>query len=279
VTGTLFLCGTPIGNLQDVSLRLLEVLRGVDLIAAEDTRHTLKLLNHFDIHRPLTSLHEHNEQQKCEQLIERLLNGQSVAVVSDAGMPGISDPGTLLVQAAVARGVPITAVPGPSAVLLGLVLSGLDTSRFLFLGFPPRNKAERQRFLGTLAELPYTMVFFEAPHRLRPFLSDLELSYGERRAAVARELTKQYESVQRGTVSELCRFFAENEPRGEFVVVLSGRSDQAGGEDSGPDWAGAVLEVQRLTEQGEDPSAAVKAVAKRLGISRRELYNLYHQKG
>ncbi len=277
VTGTLYLCGTPIGNLQDVSLRLLDVLRRVDLIAAEDTRHTRKLLNQFDIHRPLTSLHEHNEQQKCEQLIERVLGGQSVAVVSDAGMPGISDPGTKLVQAAVARGVPITAVPGPSAVLTGLVLSGLDTSRFLFLGFPPRSKAERQRYLATLTELPYTMVFFEAPHRLRQFLADLESLYGGRQAAVARELTKQYESVQRGTVGELCEFWCNNQPRGEFVVLLSGKTSQPGDEAEEPDWDDAIFRVRRLAEQGEEPSAAVKVVAKELGISRRELYNRYHQ--
>ena len=277
MTGTLYLCGTPIGNLQDVTLRLLEVLRSVDLIAAEDTRHTRKLLTHFDIHKPLTSLHEHNEQNKAEEIVDRVLAGQSVAIVSDAGMPGISDPGEWLVRVAAQKGVKVTVVPGPSAVLAGLVISGLDTSRFVFLGFPPRGKTDRRTFLAGLIQLPFTMVFYEAPHRLRTFLGDLCSLYAERQAAVARELTKQYEAVQRGTVHELATFFQENEPRGEFVVVVAGRTGACNEGDQPIDWGKALLLVRELEEQGEEASAAVKAVAHQLQVSRRELYNRHHR--
>lgn len=277
MTGTLYLCGTPIGNLQDVTLRLLEVLRSVDLIAAEDTRHTRKLLTHFDIHKPLTSLHEHNEQSKAEEIVERVLAGQSVALVSDAGMPGISDPGEWLVRVATQKGAQITVVPGPSAVLAGLVISGLDTSRFVFLGFPPRGKAGRRTFLAGLVQLPFTLVFYEAPHRLRVFLADLCSLYGERQAAVARELTKQYESVQRGTVREIAAFFEENEPRGEFVVLVAGQAIACDNGDQPIDWDQALRQVSELEEQGEEASAAVKVVAQRLQVSRRELYNRRHR--
>lgn len=278
MTGTLHFCATPIGNLQDVSLRLLDTLRSVDLIAAEDTRHTRKLLTHFDIHRPLTSLHEHNEQQKAAEIVAKVLSGLSVAVVSDAGMPGISDPGATLVQVALANDLPMTVIPGPSAALTGLVISGLDTSRFVFLGFAPRGKADRQSFLRSLAGVPFTLIFYEAPHRLRHLLADLCLLWPERAAAVARELTKQYEEVQRGSVRELAAHFQEHEPRGEFVVFVSGVSAEAVSAEEQPlDWEAAVLEVVKLVEQGEEASLAIKAVAKQRSLSRRELYNLYHQ--
>jgi len=278
MSGTLYFCATPIGNLQDVSLRLLDTLRAVDLIAAEDTRHTRKLLTHFDVHCPLTSLHEHNEQEKADEIVAKVLTGQSVAVVSDAGMPGISDPGAKLVQAAVAGGVRMTVIPGPSAALTGLVISGLDTSRFVFLGFPPRGKAERQGWLRSLDAIPFTLIFYEAPHRLRQFLEALQLLWPERKAAVARELTKQYEEVRRGTVNELATFFRENEPRGEFVVLVSGSAGTAQPSDEqGLDLVGGLAEVQRLVERGEEASAAIKSVARQHGLSRRELYNLYHR--
>ncbi len=278
MSGTLYFCATPIGNLQDVTLRLLDTLRAVDLIAAEDTRHTRKLLTHFDIHRPLTSLHEHNEQQKADEIVAKVLAGQSVAVVSDAGMPGISDPGAKLVQVAAISGVPMTVIPGPSAALTGLVISGLDTSRFVFLGFPPRGKAERQDWLRSLESLPFTLIFYEAPHRLRQFLNGLNLLWPERIAAVARELTKQYEEVKRGTVGELAAFFQENEPRGEFVVLVSGSTGSSQMDDQQSlDLTGGVAEVHRLVEQGEEASVAIKSVAKQHGLSRRELYNLYHR--
>lgn len=278
MSGKLYFCATPIGNLQDVTLRLLDTLRTVDLIAAEDTRHTRKLLTHFDIHQPLTSLHEHNEHQKAEEIVAKVLSGQSVAVVSDAGMPGISDPGAKLVQAAIASGVPMTVIPGPSAVLTGLVISGLDTSRFLFLGFPPRAKAERQDWLRSLAAIPFTLIFYEAPHRLRQLLADLERLWPDRMAAAARELTKQYEEVRRGTVAEVAGFFRENEPRGEFVVLVAGsdQEPQPAGEQ-GLDLLGALGAVHKLVEQGEEASLAIKSVAKQHGLSRRELYNLYHR--
>jgi 16S rRNA (cytidine1402-2'-O)-methyltransferase len=263
--------------LQDVTLRLLTVLQSVDLIAAEDTRHTRKLLTHFDIHQPLTSLHEHNERQKSGELVDKLLQGQSVALVSDAGMPGVSDPGTVLVQAAIQSGIPVTVVPGPSAALAGLVISGLDTNRFVFVGFPPRGKAERKALLSDLQALPFTLVFYEAPHRLRALLADMAVLYRGRQAAVARELTKQYESVQRGTVEELLTWFTADEPRGEFVVLVEGNSTDWQAEDSAPNWDQALEEVYALVEQGEEASAAIKLVARKQKLSRRELYNLYHQ--
>lgn len=277
MSGTLYLCATPIGNLQDVSLRLLEVLRSVDLIAAEDTRHSRKLLTHFDIHRPLTSLHEHNERQKAKELVDRLLGGQSIALVSDAGTPGVSDPGTLLVQEAIRAGVNVTAIPGPSAALVGLVLSGLDTSRFLFLGFPPRGKTERRTWLAELVELPFTLIFYEAPHRLRDFLADLSQRFGDRPAAVARELTKQYEQVQRGSVAELADIFQAAEPRGEFVILVAGCDRERQSGQPAPDWGQANAAVQQLIAQGIEPSAAIKQVAQDRQMSRRELYNRYHQ--
>ena len=222
MNGTLWVCATPIGNLQDVSLRLLETLRQVDLVAAEDTRHTLKLLNHYGIKKPLVSFHEHNVRRQLPYLLERLRAGDQVALVTDAGTPGISDPGTELVEAAWEAGIPVRVVPGPSAVIAALAVSGLPAQPYWFEGFlPPRARRRRER-LRALRDLNATLVFFEAPHRLAESLQDMAEALGERPAALARELTKVHEEVVRGTLPELARRVASGQvpARGEFTVVV-----------------------------------------------------------
>ena len=219
----LYLVATPIGNLGDITLRALETLRQVDVVASEDTRKTGLLLKHFEISKPQLSFHEHNEAKAGNKIISLLQEGKSVAVVTDAGTPGISDPGYSVVQRAVAENLPVTMIPGPTALIMALVLSGLPAHAFTFRGFPPRKSGKRQRFLAVDAESPHTLVFYESPYRLKPFLEDALAVYGDRETAVCNELTKLYESVHRGRLSELIAHFAEEEPRGEYVVVISGR--------------------------------------------------------
>ncbi|WP_334111182.1 16S rRNA (cytidine(1402)-2'-O)-methyltransferase, partial [Thermodesulfitimonas autotrophica] len=219
--GKLYVCPTPIGNLEDITLRVLAVLARVNLIAAEDTRHTRKLLTHYGIKTPLLSYHSHNQKARGEELLARLARGEHIALVSDAGTPGISDPGALLVREAVARGIPVEALPGPSAVLTALVVSGLDSSRFVFEGFLPARR--RRRALAELAGERRTIIFFEAPHRLLATLEDILAIIGDRPVAVARELTKVHEEVFRGKVSEALAYFRERPPQGEVTVVLAGR--------------------------------------------------------
>lgn len=216
----LYLVATPIGNLGDITLRALEILRDVDYVASEDTRKTGLLLKHFDIKKPQIAFHEHNEDRAGERIIALLQSGQSVAVVSNAGTPGVADPGFTLVRRAVALDLPVTMAPGPSAVVMALVLSGLPSHSFTFRGFAPRKSGKRRAFLGVDRDSPHTLVFYESPHRLREFLEDALAVYGERPAAVANELTKLFESVRRGTLSELIATLAETEPRGEYVVVI-----------------------------------------------------------
>ncbi|MFQ5422012.1 MAG: 16S rRNA (cytidine(1402)-2'-O)-methyltransferase [Anaerolineae bacterium] len=218
----LYLVATPIGNLSDISLRALETLRSVDIIAAEDTRKTGRLLKHFEIDKPQMAFHEHNEAQAGVKIMNMLAQGKSVAVVTNAGTPGISDPGYSLVQRAVAEDVPVTMIPGPAALVMALVLSGLPAHSFTFRGFPPRKSGKRQRFMAVDAESPHTLIYYESPYRLKAFLQDALTIFGDRRAAIANELTKLYESVERGTLSELLAGFAEANPRGEYVVVIEG---------------------------------------------------------
>ena len=219
----LYLVATPIGNLGDITLRALETLRQVDVVASEDTRKTGLLLKHFEISKPQLSFHEHNEAKAGNKIINLLQEGKSVAVVTDAGTPGISDPGYSVVQRAVAENLPVTMIPGPTALIMALVLSGLPAHAFTFRGFPPRKSGKRQRFLAVDAESPHTLIFYESPYRLKPFLEDALEVYGDRETAVCNELTKLYESVHRGRLSELIAHFAAEEPRGEYVVVISGR--------------------------------------------------------
>ncbi|MCA9931041.1 MAG: 16S rRNA (cytidine(1402)-2'-O)-methyltransferase [Anaerolineales bacterium] len=218
----LYLVSTPIGNLADISLRALETLRSVDMVAAEDTRKTGLLLHHFEINKPQLSFHEHNEQKAGDKIMRLLESGQSVAVVSDAGTPGISDPGYSLVQRVLAADIPVTMIPGATALIMALVLSGLPAHSFTFRGFAPRKSGKRRRFMELDTASPHTLVFYESPYRLQAFLADALAVYGDRETAVCNELTKLYESVQRGRLSELIAYFEENNPRGEYVVVIRG---------------------------------------------------------
>ena len=218
----LYLVATPIGNLNDISLRALETLRAVDYIASEDTRHTGRLLKHFEINKPQISFHEHNEDRAVTRIINLLLEGQDVALVSDAGTPGIADPGYILVRQAIDEQLPITMIPGPSAVIMAIVLSGLPAHSFTYRGFPPRKSGKRIRFLEIDQDSPHTLVFYESPYRLKAFLEDALLVYGDRQAAVANELTKLYESMTYDRLSELLSSFENEEPRGEYVVVIAG---------------------------------------------------------
>ncbi|MEE9201921.1 MAG: 16S rRNA (cytidine(1402)-2'-O)-methyltransferase [Dehalococcoidia bacterium] len=264
--GTLYLVATPIGNLEDISLRALRVLKEVSLIAAEDTRRTRNLLTYYDIHTPVTSYHEHNKRTKLGYLLRRLAGGD-VAVVSEAGTPGMSDPGYELVAACVERGVAVVAVPGASVVPAAVVVSGLPPTRFLFLGFLPRKEGERKRLLQEVAPLPYTLVALEAPHRLRRSLEAIREVLGERRLALCRELTKFHEEIFRGTPSTaLVRF---TQPRGEFTLVIAG----APGEQADP--AAAMKELRRLKAQGLTARDALSELSGVWGLSRRELYRLW----
>ncbi|KAA3663902.1 MAG: 16S rRNA (cytidine(1402)-2'-O)-methyltransferase [Chloroflexi bacterium] len=222
----LYFVSTPIGNLSDISLRALETLREVDTVACEDTRKTGFLLHHFEIKKPMIPFHEHNEQKAGEKIFRMLEAGQSVAVVSDAGTPGISDPGFSLVRRAVEAEAPVTIIPGPTALIMALVLSGLPSHSFTFRGFPPRKSGKRKRFFEVDVNAPHTLVFYESPYRLKAFLADALAVYGDRETAVCNELTKLYESVQRGRLSELIAHFETTEPRGEYVIVIDGAKDQ-----------------------------------------------------
>ncbi|MEZ0397281.1 MAG: 16S rRNA (cytidine(1402)-2'-O)-methyltransferase [Anaerolineales bacterium] len=271
--GTLYLVATPIGNLEDMSPRAVRTLREAALIAAEDTRQTRKLLAHFDIHTPLTSYFEHNKLSKLEAILAALEKGD-VALVSDAGTPAINDPGYELVRAALAAGHAVCPIPGPSAPLAALAASGLPTDAFLYLGYLPRKSAERQALVRQVADLPYTLIFLETPHRLRAALTDLQAVLGDRRAAVARELTKVHEEIWRGRLSEARAYFAQREPRGEFTLVIEGR------EKSKEKWSREkVLIALRLGQRlGEAPAVLAKRVAQESGWERREVYQLARKK-
>lgn len=277
-TGVLFVCATPIGNLEDVTLRLLRVLREVDLIAAEDTRTTRKLLSRYEIATPLVSYHAHSEQKRLAELLARLAEGQKVALVSEAGTPGISDPGLPLVEAALSAGIGVEAVPGPSAVVTALSIAGLPTGRFAFEGFLPLRGADRRRRLRELAMERRTMVIYEAPHRLLATLADLEKALGDRPAAVARELTKRFEEVFRGTLSAARARFASGERRGEFTLVVQGLMGAAA-EEEGPAEEAPAGEVslgeaalQLVEREGLSLKAAAQRVAAERGCSRNEVY-------
>ncbi len=220
----LYLVATPIGNLSDITLRALEVLKAVDVVASEDTRRTGVLLKHFGISRPQIPFHEHNERQAAGRVLDLLLGGKSVALVTDAGTPGISDPGFALVRVAVEAGVEVTMIPGPTAFVMALVLSGLPSHAFIFRGFPPRKSGQRRRFLDVDADSPHTLIFYESPFRVRAFLEDALAVLGDRRAAVAKELTKMFESVRRGRLSEILAGL-EDQPKGEYVIVIEGASE------------------------------------------------------
>ncbi len=265
---TLYLVATPIGNLEDLSPRGQRVLREVKLIAAEDTRHSRKLLSHFDIHTPLTSYFEHNQGRKLDDVLEALKRGD-VALISDAGMPGINDPGYLLVRAALDAGHQVSPVPGPSAPIAALAASGLPADHFLYLGYAPQKAGERQRAFENVAALPYTLIWLESPHRLQPTLEDLHAVFGDRQVAVAAELTKMYERFFRGSLSEAVEFYKNEPARGEFTIVVAGAPESR-------EWdEGRVQrELQAALEGNSPPAQLAKQVAAKAGWPRSRVYDL-----
>ncbi len=271
MSGKLYIVGTPIGNLGDMSPRAVEVLEGVDFIAAEDTRVTLKLLNHFGIHKPMVSYYEHNKEQKAEIIIDRLQNGEKCAIVTDAGMPAISDPGEDLVRECRERDIEIESVPGPSAVITALAASGMKSGRFCFEGFLSVTKKSRNEHLSQLKNEPRTMIFYEAPHKLRATLSDMLLSFGDREIALCRELTKLHEQVLKTTLSQAVEYYSENQPKGEFVLVIAGAEKT---EEEEFTLESAVLLAKRLIEGGESASAAAKEAAQVSGFKKGDIYKL-----
>jgi 16S rRNA (cytidine1402-2'-O)-methyltransferase len=281
--GTLYLVATPIGNLEDISLRALRILGEVALIAAEDTRHTRKLLTHHKISARMVSLHEHNEQAQTPSLLARLQSGESIAVVSDAGTPGLSDPGTALVNAAAAAGIPVITIPGPNAFIAALVVSGLPPTPVTFLGFLPSTQGERQRVLETVRSLPHTLVFYEAPHRLLETLQALCAVWGEgRQAAVAREMTKVHEEVLRGSLRDALEYFSAHPPRGEFTLVVEG-APAAGAApaiavpDLVPPEEVARKILREALAANVRPLEAVHHAARASGLRRNEVYQLWLQ--
>ncbi|WP_371381650.1 16S rRNA (cytidine(1402)-2'-O)-methyltransferase [Sporomusa aerivorans] len=272
--GTLYLCPTPLGNLEDMSFRAVRVLKEAAAIAAEDTRHTLKLLNHFDVHAPLISYHEHNKAARGPEIMERLLKGETIALVSDAGMPGISDPGVDLVRLALAHNVPVVPLPGPNAALTALIASGLDTTMFTFIGFLPKTNKHRRELLAKLAGHPYTMIFYEAPHRLKNTLSELAAALGDRQAVAARELTKKFEEFIHGTLVSLSSHFDETPPRGEFTLVVGGKTDEAklAEEPEVVTGIAMVAAVKHLMQQGINKKDAIREVASQKGLPKRQVY-------
>ncbi len=272
-TGTLYVVATPIGNLDDITLRALQVLRTVDLIACEDTRHTRVLLERHGIRTPLVSYHEHNEDRRAPELLAHLRAGRSVALVSDAGTPILSDPGFVLVRRAVEEGIPVVPVPGPSAITAALSVAGLPPDRFVFLGFLPRRRAARRRLLAEVAALPWTLVAFEAPHRVEETLADVAAVLGERPVALVRELTKAFEEVLRGPASAVLAAVRERLIRGELTLVIGGApgTPEAAGTPQAP---GAAEALRALLGAGVSVREAARAVARSCGISRRDAYRL-----
>ncbi|WP_304115435.1 16S rRNA (cytidine(1402)-2'-O)-methyltransferase [Phascolarctobacterium succinatutens] len=268
--GTLYLCATPIGNLEDMTPRALRMLQEADLIAAEDTRHTLQLLNHFDIKGRLVRYDEHSKEKQGAYLLEQLLEGKSIALVSDAGFPGIADPGEALAHDAIAQGVRVVPVPGANAALCALIASGLPTSPFFFGGFLPKSKRNRREQLELWQHIPATMILYEAPHRIVEVLKDILACWGDRPLAAARELTKLHEEFYRGTVSGCLSWLEENSPRGEFCLVLGAGDGKAATEEQQLE---PLDEVRRLMAEGVDKKSALAQVAKKRKIPKRELYN------
>ncbi|MBO4410711.1 MAG: 16S rRNA (cytidine(1402)-2'-O)-methyltransferase [Lachnospiraceae bacterium] len=272
--GKLILCATPIGNLGDMTPRGIDALKEADLIAAEDTRNSVKLLNHFDIHTPMTAYHEFNRFEKADDLVRQILDGKTVVCITDAGTPGISDPGEVLVEKCIEAGIPVTSLPGANAALNALVLSGLSTRRFRFEGFLPREKKEKAEILAEIREDTATLVFYEAPHRLVKTLNDLLEALGDRKVAVCRELTKVHETVDRTTLNGAISLFTEQEPKGEFVLVVEGRDPKAKKAEERAKWDGwSIAEhVRHYEAQGIERKDALKRVALDRGIPKRDVY-------
>jgi 16S rRNA (cytidine1402-2'-O)-methyltransferase len=277
MVGKLYLCATPIGNLEDITYRVLRILKEVDLIAAEDTRHSIKLLNHFEIHTPMTSYHEYNKVDKAKYLVNLLKEGKNIAVITDAGTPGISDPGEELVRQCFEAGIEVSSVPGAAACITALTMSGLPTRRFAFEAFLPSDKKERVQVLEELKSESRTMIIYEAPHHLKQTLKELESALGDRRITICRELTKKYEEAYQDTIRGMIEKYEKEEPRGEYVLVIQGKSFEEKSKEKMEDWK--TLSVQEhmnyYLEQGVDKKEAMKKVAKDRGASKRDIYKEY----
>lgn len=275
MAGKLFICATPIGNLEDITLRVLNCLKSVDLIAAEDTRHTLGLLNHYEIKAALTSYHEHNKYEKAEELIAKLHAGTDIALVTDAGTPGISDPGEVLVKRCIEEGISVTSLPGASAVITALSMSGLSSRRFFFEGFLPQDKKERSADLAKLASETATIVLYEAPHKIRKTLAEIYSVLGNRNIRICRELTKVHEEVLSLTVCEAIKLYETKEPKGEMVVLIEGADSARLKSLAEEEWKklSAAEHVKLYTDRGMSEKEAMKLAASERGVSRREIYD------
>lgn len=279
--GTLYLCATPIGNLEDMTFRVIRTLKEVDMIAAEDTRNSIKLLNHFEIKTPMTSYHEYNKIEKGHKLVQMLLEGKNLALITDAGTPGISDPGEELVQMCYEAGVPVTSLPGAAACITALTLSGLSTRRFAFEAFLPSDKKERQQVLEELKNDTRTVICYEAPHRLVKTLKELQEALGNRRITICRELTKKHETAWQTHIAEACEYYQENAPKGECVLVIEGRSREELKAEEQEQWEQMPLEahMEHYESQGMDHKSAMKQVAKDRGVSKRDIYRMLLELG
>ena len=274
-TGTLYLCATPIGNLEDITFRVLRTLKEVDLIAAEDTRNSIKLLNHFEIKTPMTSYHEYNKIDKAYQLVDKLREGKNIALITDAGTPGISDPGEDIVRICYEEGIPVTSLPGPAACITALTMSGLPTRRFAFEAFLPKDKKEHQAVLEELKNETRTIIIYEAPHHLVKTLKELSDTLGgERRLTICRELTKRHEEKRQTTFAESLSYYEVNEPRGEYVLIIEGKSRAQMEEEQRAGWESMSIEehMEHYESRGIDSKEAMKLVARDRGVSKRDIY-------
>ena len=272
--GTLYLCATPIGNLEDITYRVLRTLKEVDLIAAEDTRNSIKLLNHFEIHTPMTSYHEYNKIEKAYQLVDQLRQGKNIALITDAGTPGISDPGEDLVRIALEEGMSVTSLPGAAACITALTMSGQQTRRFAFEAFLPREKKERAKVLEELKDETRTIILYEAPHHLITTLTQLREALGNRSISLCRELTKKYEDVQKTTLDDVLLYYKDNGPRGEYVLVVEGKDRRELEAEAQRAWEQMTINEHMAIYEAQDipRKEAMKLVAKDRGISKREVY-------
>ena len=275
MAGKLYLCATPIGNLEDITYRVVRTLNEVDLIGAEDTRNSIKLLNHFDIKTPMTSYHEFNKYDKAKQLVEMMKEGKNIAIITDAGTPGISDPGEEVVRQCFEAGIQVTSLPGPAACITALTMSGQKTRRFCFEAFLPKDKKEKVAVLEELKNETRTIIIYEAPHRLARTLKELRETLGNRQLTLCRELTKKYEEADKTTIDQAIEKYNEKEPRGEYVLVIEGKSQEEIQEENKQKWESMTIEehMEYYISQGNNKKSAMKLVAKDRGVSKRDIYN------
>ena len=275
MAGKLYLCATPIGNLEDITYRVVRTLNEVDLIGAEDTRNSIKLLNHSDIKTPMTSYHEFNKYDKAKQLVEMMKEGKNIAIITDAGTPGISDPGEEVVRQCFEAGIQVTSLPGPAACITALTMSGQKTRRFCFEAFLPKDKKEKVAVLEELKNETRTIIIYEAPHRLARTLKELRETLGNRQLTLCRELTKKYEEADKTTIDQAIEKYNEKEPRGEYVLVIEGKSQEEIQEENKQKWESMTIEehMEYYISQGNDKKSAMKLVAKDRGVSKRDIYN------